>query len=43
LNQDVEVAGANFNDGILTISLEHIIPEERKPKTIAIKKQFLQE
>jgi molecular chaperone IbpA len=43
LNQDVEVAGADFSDGILTISLEHIIPEERKPKTISINKQFLQD
>jgi molecular chaperone IbpA len=43
LNQDVEVVGAGFSDGILTISLEHIVPEERKPKNISIKKQFLQE
>ena len=43
LNQDVQVTGASFEQGILQISLEHIVPEERKPKTIQINKQFLQE
>ena len=32
----VEVLGASQNDGILTIKLQRLIPEEKKPKTIAI-------
>jgi len=32
----VEVTGAVVQDGILTVSLERIIPEEQKPKKIAI-------
>ena len=36
LGNHVEVTGAHFSDGILTISLERIIPEEMKPKKIAI-------
>ena len=34
--EHVEVVGAIMKDGILTINLERIIPEEKKPKTIAI-------
>ena len=34
---DVEVLGAELKDGLLTISLERIIPEHKKAKTIAIK------
>ena len=34
---DVEVKGAQFKDGLLTISLERIIPESKKPRTIEIK------
>jgi len=33
----VEVTGAEMSDGILTISLERIVPEELLPKTIKIK------
>ena len=33
------VNSANLVDGILTIELENIIPEERKPKQIAIGKR----
>lgn len=32
----IEVTGAKVRNGILTISLERIVPEELKPKTIAI-------
>lgn len=32
----VEVKGADISDGILTIILERIIPEDQKPKKIAI-------
>lgn len=34
---DVEVQGAELKDGLLKISLERIIPEAKKPKTIEIK------
>ena len=47
LNQDVQVTGADFVNGVLQISLERIVPEERQPKFIPIgkkdDKQFLQE
>ena len=36
LGNHVEVTGANFSEGILTVNLERIIPEELKPKKIAI-------
>jgi molecular chaperone IbpA len=36
LGNHVEVTGANFADGILTVALERIVPEEMKPKKIAI-------
>lgn len=36
LNDNVEVKGATVINGILAISLEHIVPEEQKPKKIAI-------
>ena len=34
---DVEVNGAELKDGLLTISLEKIVPESKKAKTINIK------
>ena len=34
---DVKVNGAELKDGLLTVSLERIIPEEKKAKTINIK------
>lgn len=37
LPEFVEVIGAEFKDGILTVVLEKQIPEEKLPKTIAIK------
>lgn len=36
LADHVEVVGANQENGILTISLEQKIPEDKKPKRIAI-------
>ena len=36
LADHVEVTGAVVQDGILTINLERIVPEEKKPKKIAI-------
>ncbi|MDA0670039.1 MAG: Hsp20 family protein [Proteobacteria bacterium] len=37
LADTIEVQGATLNDGILSISLENIIPESKKPKRIEIK------
>ena len=37
LNDDVEVAGAKFANGLLVVSLKHIVPEEKKPRSIEIK------
>jgi molecular chaperone IbpA len=34
---DVEVKGAEFKDGLLKVSLERIVPESKKPRTINIK------
>ena len=34
---DVIVQGADLINGLLTINLEKIVPEEKKPKTIEIK------
>jgi molecular chaperone IbpA len=34
---DVEVKGAELKDGLLKVSMERIIPESRKAKTISIK------
>lgn len=36
LAEHIEVRGATIRNGILSIALEHIIPEDMKPKTIAI-------
>ena len=36
LGTHVEVTAANFVDGILTVNLERRVPEEMKPKKIAI-------
>ena len=36
LFENVEVKGAGVKNGILTVTLEHIIPESAKPKKIAI-------
>ena len=34
---DVKVNGAEMKDGMLIVSLEKIVPEEKKPRTISIK------
>jgi HSP20 family molecular chaperone IbpA len=39
LNNEVEVKGADFQGGILTIFLDRIIPEKMKVRTIPIGKQ----
>jgi molecular chaperone IbpA len=36
LSDTIVVRGAEFLDGILTIELENVIPEEKKPRKIAI-------
>lgn len=36
LNPDIQVRAATVKNGILAIALEHVIPEEQKPKKIAI-------
>jgi molecular chaperone IbpA len=36
IEKDVEVKSAKFSDGLLTIELEKLVPEEKKPKSIAI-------
>jgi molecular chaperone IbpA len=36
LNENVEIKGATVVNGILAVSLEHIVPDEQKPKKIAI-------
>ena len=37
VSDDVEVKGAELKDGLLKVSLERIIPEAKKPRTIKIK------
>ena len=37
VSDDVEVKGAELKDGLLKVSLERIIPESNKPRTIKIK------
>ena len=37
VSDDVEIRGAELKHGLLKISLEKIIPEDKKPKTIVIK------
>lgn len=36
LAENVEVRGATVKNGILTVALEHVVPESAKPKKIAI-------
>jgi molecular chaperone IbpA len=40
LGEYVEVHDANFQDGILIIGLERIVPESQKPRKIAINSQL---
>jgi len=37
LGEYMEVSGAELKDGMLNISIDRVIPEEKKPKTIKIK------
>jgi molecular chaperone IbpA len=37
LGEYMEVTGADLKDGMLNISIDRIVPEEKKPKTIKIK------
>lgn len=37
LGEYMEVTGANFENGMLSIHVERIVPEDKKPKTIKIK------
>ena len=37
LADDVEIVGAELKDGILSIAIERVIPEEDKPQLIKIK------
>lgn len=37
LGEYMEVTGADMKDGMLNISIDRIVPEEKKPKTIKIK------
>ena len=37
LADEVKVTGSELKDGVLTISLVHEIPEEKKPQSIKIK------
>jgi molecular chaperone IbpA len=36
LAENIEVGGAEFEDGVLSVSLTHNIPEEQRPKEISI-------
>ena len=36
ISDDTEVKGAELKDGLLRISLERIIPDSKKPRTIQI-------
>ena len=38
LSDDMLVKGAEFNNGLLNISLEKVVPEEKKPRLIPITK-----
>ena len=37
LGEYMEVTGAELKDGMLTITIDRIVPEEKKPKSIKIK------
>ena len=36
LGENVEIRNATFSEGLLTITLEKVVPEEQKPKLITI-------
>lgn len=35
--EDVEIKGAELKDGLLSVSMERVIPEHKKARTIDIK------
>lgn len=37
LGEYIEIGGAEMKDGLLIVSLDKIVPDEKKPKTIKIK------
>ncbi len=37
VGKDVEVRGAVFSDGLLTVELEKLVPEEQKPRSVEIR------
>ena len=37
LNENVEVKEAKFENGLLSVELAHVVPEEKKPQSIKIK------
>ena len=37
LSDEIQVKSAEMNDGMLTVELEKIIPDHKKPKLITIK------
>jgi len=37
LGEYMEVSGAEFKNGMLSISVERVVPEDKKPKTVKIK------
>ena len=41
LSDDMIVKGAEFNNGLLNISLEKVVPEEKKPRLIPITKLII--
>ena len=40
LAEHTKVRGAKFQDGILSIALENVVPEEKKPNVVEIKDDF---
>jgi molecular chaperone IbpA len=36
---DYEIKGAEFLDGMLLVNLEHVVPEEKKPRKIEVKRK----
>ena len=36
LDGDIEVRSATFSDGLLTIELEKLVPEDKKPRSVEI-------
>ena len=43
LSEYTEVSGANLRDGILTVDLEVVLPEEKRPRKIKINTKFNEE